>query len=69
MLLPVGQCVMGPLYGLPLLHVSSVQSAMCHFQVSSLHCCGFHFVIGCCMASIAAASTATLWLHTLVLAP
>ncbi|CAI9609058.1 unnamed protein product, partial [Staurois parvus] len=29
---------------------------------------GFHFVIGCCMAPIAAASTATLWLHTLVLA-
>ncbi|CAI9599316.1 unnamed protein product [Staurois parvus] len=32
---------------------------------------GFHFVIGCCRLRppIAAASTATMWLHTLVLAP
>ncbi|CAI9609809.1 unnamed protein product [Staurois parvus] len=40
----------GSLYGLPLLLSPSPHSAMCHFQVSS-HCCGFHFVIGCCMAS------------------
>ncbi|CAI9553317.1 unnamed protein product [Staurois parvus] len=39
----------GSLYGLPLLLSPSPDSAMCHFQVS-LHCCGFHFVIGCCMA-------------------
>ncbi|CAI9552760.1 unnamed protein product, partial [Staurois parvus] len=40
----------GSLYGLPLLLSPSPHSAMCHFQVSS-HSAGFHFVIGCCMAS------------------
>ncbi|CAI9584615.1 unnamed protein product [Staurois parvus] len=37
MLLPGPECVMGPLYGLPLLLSPSPHSAMCHFQVSS-HC-------------------------------
>ncbi|CAI9583302.1 unnamed protein product [Staurois parvus] len=42
----------GSLYGLPLLLLSpSPHSAMCHFQVSSHTAGGFHFVIGCCMAS------------------
>ncbi|CAI9590985.1 unnamed protein product [Staurois parvus] len=40
----------GSLYGLPLLLSPSPHSAMCHFQVSST-AGGFHFVIGCCMAS------------------
>ncbi|CAI9623557.1 unnamed protein product [Staurois parvus] len=40
----------GSLYGLPLLLSPSPHSAMCHFQ--SPHTAGgFHFVIGCCMAS------------------
>ncbi|CAI9549401.1 unnamed protein product, partial [Staurois parvus] len=47
MLLPSPESVMGPCTGLPLLLSPSPHSAMCHFQVSS-HCCpGFHFVIGC----------------------
>ncbi|CAI9617684.1 unnamed protein product [Staurois parvus] len=41
----------GSLYGLPLLLSPSPHSAMCHFQVSSHTAGGFHFVIGCCMAS------------------
>ncbi|CAI9589745.1 unnamed protein product [Staurois parvus] len=56
----------GSLYGLPLQLLSpSPHSAMCHFQVSSQLLVVSIFVIGCCMASIAAASTATLWLQTL----
>ncbi|CAI9564606.1 unnamed protein product, partial [Staurois parvus] len=40
----------GSLYGLPLLLSPSPHSAMCHFR--SPHTAGgFHFVIGCCMAS------------------
>ncbi|CAI9541157.1 unnamed protein product [Staurois parvus] len=51
MLLPGPECVMGPCTGLPLLLSPSPHSAMCHFQVSSHTAGGFHFVIGCCMAS------------------
>ncbi|CAI9568044.1 unnamed protein product [Staurois parvus] len=40
----------GSLYGLPLLLSPSPHSAMCHFQVSHT-AGGFHFVIGCCVAS------------------
>ncbi|CAI9551446.1 unnamed protein product [Staurois parvus] len=70
MLLPGPECVMGPCTALPLLLSPSPHSAMCHFQVSSQLLVGSIFVIGCCMAiPIAAASTATLWLHTLVLDP
>ncbi|CAI9621820.1 unnamed protein product [Staurois parvus] len=60
----------GPCNGLPLLLSPLPHSAMCHFQVSS-HCWWFHFVIGCCMADpiCCCLLTATLWLHTLVLAP
>ncbi|CAI9602415.1 unnamed protein product [Staurois parvus] len=51
------------LYSATLCHV-------CHFQVSS-HCWWFPiFVIGCCYGPpIACCLHATLWLHTLVLAP
>ncbi|CAI9576901.1 unnamed protein product [Staurois parvus] len=56
MLLPGPECLMGSLYGLPLLLSPSPHSAMCHFQVSShcwwvpfchrvlygLHCCCLH---------------------------
>ncbi|CAI9581221.1 unnamed protein product, partial [Staurois parvus] len=51
-----------PLYGLPLLLSLSPHSAMCHFQGLLTLLVVSIFVIGCCMASIAAASTATLWL-------
>ncbi|CAI9566636.1 unnamed protein product [Staurois parvus] len=40
----------GSLYGLPLLLSPSPHSAMCHFQVPHT-ADGFHFFIGCCMAS------------------
>ncbi|CAI9600567.1 unnamed protein product, partial [Staurois parvus] len=68
MLLPGPQCLMGP----------CTASHCCCLHRHTLPCAtfrsphtagGFHFVIGCCMASHCAASTATLWLHTLVLAP
>ncbi|CAI9531965.1 unnamed protein product [Staurois parvus] len=59
----------GSLYGLPLLLSPSPHSAMCHFQVSS-HCWWVPFCHrGAVWPPIAAASTATLWHHTLVLAP
>ncbi|CAI9545356.1 unnamed protein product [Staurois parvus] len=58
----------GSLYGLPLLLSPSPHSAMCHFQVSS-HSCWFPFCHRLLYGPpIAAASTATLWLQTLVLA-
>ncbi|CAI9548067.1 unnamed protein product [Staurois parvus] len=69
MLLPGPECVMGPWYGLPLLLSLSPHSAMCHFQVSHTAGVVSIFVIGCCMASHCCCLTATLWLHTLVLAP
>ncbi|CAI9552990.1 unnamed protein product [Staurois parvus] len=47
MLLLGPQCVMGTLYGLPLLLSPSPHSAMCHFQVSSHMLVGSNFVIGC----------------------
>ncbi|CAI9621326.1 unnamed protein product [Staurois parvus] len=72
MLLPGPECVMGP----------CTASHCCCLHRHTLPCAtfrsphtagGFHFFIGCCMAShwppIAAASTATLWLHTLGLWP
>ncbi|CAI9549033.1 unnamed protein product [Staurois parvus] len=59
----------GSLYGLPLLLSPSPHSAMCHFQVSS-HCWWVPFCHRVLYGlPFAAASTATLWLHTLVLAP
>ncbi|CAI9545583.1 unnamed protein product [Staurois parvus] len=59
----------GSLYGLPLLLSPSPHSAMCHFQVSS-HCWWVPFCHRVLVwPPIAAASTATLWLHTLFLAP
>ncbi|CAI9593674.1 unnamed protein product [Staurois parvus] len=59
----------GSLYGLPLLLSPSPHSAMCHFQVSS-HCWWVPFCHRVAVwPPIAAASTATLWLQTLVLAP
>ncbi|CAI9587261.1 unnamed protein product [Staurois parvus] len=55
--------------GLPLLLSPSPHSAMCHFQVSS-HCWWVPFCHRVAVwPPIAAASTATLWLQTLVLAP
>ncbi|CAI9553214.1 unnamed protein product, partial [Staurois parvus] len=47
MLLPGPECLMGPLYGLPLLLSPSPHSAMCHFQVSSHYWWVPFFVIGC----------------------
>ncbi|CAI9550196.1 unnamed protein product, partial [Staurois parvus] len=41
----------GSLYGLPLLLSPSPHSAMCHTFRSPHTAGGFHFVIGCCMAS------------------
>ncbi|CAI9575847.1 unnamed protein product [Staurois parvus] len=59
----------GSLYGLPLLLSPSPHSAMCHFQVSS-HCWWVPFCHRVLYGPpIAAASTATLWLHTLVFGP
>ncbi|CAI9609353.1 unnamed protein product [Staurois parvus] len=67
MLLPGPQSLMGP----------CTASHCCCLHRHTLPCAtfrsphtpaGYHFVIGYCMASIAAASTATLWLQTLVLA-
>ncbi|CAI9622346.1 unnamed protein product, partial [Staurois parvus] len=60
----------GSLYGLPLL--LSPSPTLCHVPLSgllTLLVCSI-FVIGCCMASHwCCASTATLWLHTLVFGP
>ncbi|CAI9597910.1 unnamed protein product, partial [Staurois parvus] len=68
MLLPGPVCSWVPVRP-PLLLSLSPHSAMCHFQVSS-HCWWVSiFVIGCCMASHCCCLHATLWLHTLVLAP
>ncbi|CAI9553972.1 unnamed protein product, partial [Staurois parvus] len=49
-LLPGSRVCHGSLYGLPLLLSLLPHSAMCHLR--SPHTpAGFHFVIGCCMAS------------------
>ncbi|CAI9589169.1 unnamed protein product [Staurois parvus] len=70
MLLPGPECVMGPCTAS---HIAAVSIAtLCHVPLSGLssHCWWFSiFVIGAAWPPIAAASTATLWLHTLVLAP
>ncbi|CAI9554547.1 unnamed protein product [Staurois parvus] len=60
----------GSLYGLPLLLSPSPHSAMCHFQVSS-HCCGgFHFCHRVLYGlPLLLPPPPQLWLHTLVLAP
>ncbi|CAI9550234.1 unnamed protein product [Staurois parvus] len=69
-LLPGPESLMGPLYGLPIAAVSI--ATLCHVPLSGLLTLLVVsiFVIGCCMAShCCCRSTATLWLHTLVLAP
>ncbi|CAI9601960.1 unnamed protein product [Staurois parvus] len=68
MLLPGPECLMGP----------CTASHCCCLHRHTLPCAtfrsphtagGFHFVIGAVWPPIAAASTATLWLHTLVFGP
>ncbi|CAI9590375.1 unnamed protein product [Staurois parvus] len=69
MLLPGPECVMGPLYGLPLLLSPSPHSAMCLFR--SPHTAGgFHFCHRVLYGlPLLLPPPPPLWLHTLVLAP
>ncbi|CAI9548143.1 unnamed protein product [Staurois parvus] len=68
MLLPGPECVMGPCTA-P--HCCCLHCHTLHVPLSGLLTLLVVsiFVIGCVWPPIAAASTATLWLHTLVLAP
>ncbi|CAI9569530.1 unnamed protein product, partial [Staurois parvus] len=61
----------GSLYGAPhqLLLSLSPHSAMCHFQVLLTLLWFSIFIIGCMASPLLLPSYATLWLHTLVLAP